>query len=118
MAQPGKVGGGIHLRTLDAIQSPPTWNVELEASGTVYSQELDAPIRAIDIQASGSYNVQIAFTNGDIEAEKGWTVFANSSYAREFDQPWSALTIYMKSDYDDTEGGEASRGVQILEWSG
>jgi hypothetical protein len=115
MAAPTK-RGGIYLAQLPSnILDPVTYNTELDVSGVVYSQEITGPVHGFDIQASGSYDMKMSFSSGEIEAEKGWTVFAGSSYAREFDQPWPTLTVYLMTESDDGPPRE-SRGAQILVW--
>jgi len=109
--------GGIHLAQIaETLTGPAVYNLELQASGTVYSQALTAPIRGIEVQASGNYDVRMAFRSGEIEANNYWTVFAGASYSREFDQPWPDLTAYFASEFDDNV--EASRGIQLIEWRG
>jgi hypothetical protein len=111
--------GGVRLQDVpDTAPTPVTYNVELEASGTVYTQAITGPLYGLEIQASGSYDIDIAFTAGELP-NKGWTVFSGGSYSKEFDAPWPDLTVYVTSDREtvgNTGKAEDSRGAQILVW--
>jgi hypothetical protein len=96
---------------------PRVFNIEIAASGTEYSQALPSPCYGFDMRPSGSYALQVAFVAGNIALEQYFTISSGSSYGKEFMKATTGPTIYVQSEFDDTIGGEASRGAQIVAWT-
>ena len=106
-----------------AANSPLIFQIELQASGTEYSQVLPSPLYGFDVQASGTYDVRMAFVAGQSDAASGkfLTVKSGQSYGKEFMNAKTGLTMYFASDFNDIVadplGGEVPRGVQIVTWT-
>ena len=95
--------------------SPLIYRLELQASGVEYSQALPGPLYGFDVQASGAYDMWLAFVTREIAAHRRVTIKSGASYGKEFMRTKSGLTLFLASDFDDNV--EASRGAEIVAWT-